>query len=88
MTQPPGGINVRIKSEEVDKIDQSMVQVGQLAEGMIKQDTPDGMTSPLHMDPTDDDHSPRVWCSLLLSSFLLTRLSGWSATTQEASPVH
>lgn len=59
LTQPAGGINVRIKSEEIDKLDQSMVQVGQLAEGMIKQDTPDNMSSPLHMDPTDDDHSPR-----------------------------
>lgn len=59
--EPPklaqAGINVRIKSEE-DKIEQSMVQVGQLAEGMIKHDN-ESMTPPHHMDPADDDHSPR-----------------------------
>ena len=47
-----------------------MVQVGQLAEGMIKHDN-ESMTPPHHMDPADDDHSPRV-CLYNLITVILT----------------
>ena len=64
-----------------------MVQVGQLAEGMIKHDN-ESMTPPHHMDPADDDHSPRVCLYNLITVILTLIITGRSTTAKKASSLY